>query len=282
MALAPTAFDFVRDLVLRESAIVLAPGKEYLVEARLLPLSKKAGAADVSDYVAKLRTRRDSLQQQLIVEALTTNETSWFRDSEPFSMLTSRIVPDVLGSRSGDRTLRIWSAASSSGQEAYSIAMLMADQLRPAGWRSEILGTDISEEMLTKARAGRYSQLEMNRGMPAPLLVRHFRRAGAEWEIAQEIRSMVAYRKLNLAAPLPVLPRFDIVFLRNVLIYFDTSTKRSILQRVRGVMRPGGYLVLGGAETTLGIDERWERVAMGRTSVHRSPGAALSSSVKGP
>jgi chemotaxis protein methyltransferase CheR len=269
MALTSTAFDFVRDLVQRESAIVLTPGKEYLVEARLLPLARKQGSIDVSDFVDHLRSRPDRAAQQLVVEALTTNETSWFRDSEPFSLLSSTLVPDVLRSRSDDRCLRIWSAACSSGQEPYSIAMLLGDQLRSAGWTCQIVGTDISEAMLERAREGRYSQLEMNRGMPAPMLVRHFQRAGAEWQVSAEIRRMVAYRKLNLAAPLPVLPSFDIVFLRNVLIYFDTATKRSILQRVRGVMRPESYLVLGAAETTLGIDESWERVALGRTSVHR-------------
>jgi chemotaxis protein methyltransferase CheR len=281
MPLTATAFDYVRDLVHRESAIVLTPGKEYLVEARLLPLAKKAGAADVSSYVSTLQMRRDRGQQQLVVEALTTNETSWFRDAEPFAVLQNSVVPEILRSRTDDRCLRVWSAASSSGQEAYSIAMQLADQLRPTGWRCEILGSDLSEEMLERARKGRYSQLEMNRGMPAPSLVRHFRRAGAEWEISPELRSMVSFRRINLAGPLPVLPRFDVVFLRNVLIYFDTATKRDILRRVRGVMRPDGYLVLGGAETTLGVDEGWQRTAVGRTSIHRPASGSVSTPQKG-
>lgn len=269
MALTATAFDYVRELVHRESAIVLAPGKEYLVEARLISLARTAGTADVSDYVAGVRQRPDREQQQRIVDALTTNETSWYRDSEPFTLMSSVLLPQLMKARTAERRIRIWSAACSSGQEPYSLAMIASDQLRPVGWRAEILGTDISEEMLERARKGRYSQLEMNRGMPAPQLVRHFSRQGTEWQISPDLRSMVEFLKANLAVPFPPMAPYDVVFLRNVLIYFDTATKKAILQRVRSVLRPDGYLVLGGAETTLGVDECWERLALGRTSVHQ-------------
>ncbi len=274
MTLTPTAFNYVCDLVRRESAIVLGPGKEYLVEARLLPLARGAGARDVQDYVTTLQRRPDLEQSRRVVDALTTNETSWFRDSEPFSALRTVLFPELMQRRSTDRCIRIWSAACSSGQEPYGLALTAHEQLRPLGWRAEILATDISDEMLERARTGRYSQLEMNRGMPAGHLVRYFQRQGTQWQISPEIQAMVTFRKGNLAAPFGPIGPFDIVFLRNVLIYFDTATKKAILQRVRQVLKPDGYLVLGSAETTLGIDESWERLAIGRTSVHRPPADA--------
>ncbi|NHC16055.1 CheR family methyltransferase [Motilibacter deserti] len=274
--LATTAFDWVRELVYREAAIVLEPGKEYLVEARLTPLARAAGKPSVSVYVDGLRVSRDPREQAKIVDALTTNETSWFRDGAPFRAVAEHIVPEILRSGRPDRVLRIWSAASSSGQEAYTVAMSIQDKVRAAGWRFEILGTDISEEMLTKARAGRYSQLEVNRGLPAPLLVKHFTRKGTEWEVSPELKANIKFQRLNLAAPFPVMPQFDIVLLRNVLIYFDTATKRSILRRVAGTLRPNGCLLLGGAETTLGVDDSWERVLVAGAPVHR-PATSIGS-----
>ncbi len=274
MTLTPTAFNYVCDLVRRESAIVLGPGKEYLVEARLLPLARGAGARDVQDYVTTLQRQPNADQSRRVVDALTTNETSWFRDSEPFNALKSVLLPELMKVRTADRCIRIWSAACSSGQEPYGLAITAHEQLRPVGWRAEILATDISDEMLERSRTGRYSQLEMNRGMPASQLVRYFQRQGTQWQVSPEIQAMVTFRKGNLAMPFGPIGPFDIVFLRNVLIYFDTATKKAILQRVRSVLRPGGYLVLGSAETTLGIDESWERLAIGRTSVHRPPADA--------
>ncbi len=274
MTLTPTAFNYVCDLVRRESAIVLGPGKEYLVEARLLPLARGAGARDVQDYVTTLQRQPNADHSRRVVDALTTNETSWFRDSEPFNALKSALLPELMKVRTADRCIRIWSAACSSGQEPYGLAITAHEQLRPVGWRAEILATDISDEMLERSRTGRYSQLEMNRGMPATQLVRYFQRQGTQWQVSPEIQAMVAFRKGNLAMPFGPIGPFDIVFLRNVLIYFDTATKKAILQRVRSVLRPDGYLVLGSAETTLGIDESWERLAIGRTSVHRPPADA--------
>lgn len=267
MPISSSEFDFVRTLVRREAAIVLDTGKEYLVEARLLPLARSAGERDVSAYVA--RAMRDRSQQPRIVEALTTNETSWFRDSSPFQAFEQRMLAEVLASRSDDRVLRVWSAACSSGQEAYTIAMLAHDRLVAAGWRLEITATDISEEMLARGRAGRYSQLEVNRGLPATHLVKHFQRAGADWQVSDQLRRCVRWSKLNLAAPFPPSSRYDVVFLRNVLIYFDTATKRDILQRTARTLRPDGWLLLGGAETTLGVDEAWERVVIGRSAAYK-------------
>lgn len=274
MTLAPEAFGFVSDLVRRESAIVLEPGKEYLVESRLLPLSRAAGVADVGDYIEQLRRRMTTEEKVAVVEALTTNETFWFRDQEPFEVLRREVIPEVLRSASARRKITVWSAACSSGQEAYSIAMLMAERVLPLGWQVEIIATDISKAMLDRTAAGLYTQLEVNRGLPAPLLVKHFCKTGTAWQIGDDLRSMVKVRHLNLSQPFPALPMFDIVFLRNVLIYFDADTKRQILGQVRRVTAPGGFLFMGAAETTLGIDDSWERTALGRFTLNRRPGGA--------
>ena len=179
------------------------------------------------------------------------------------------MVPQLLAAPGLRGRLNIWSAACSSGQEPYTIAMLMADHAVPKGVAVDILATDISQEMVDRTRAGTYSQLEVGRGLPAPMMVKHFKRVGTQWQVAEPLRSMVRTQRLNLAAPFPSLPLFDVVFLRNVLIYFDTATKRSILQRVRRVLSPDGYLFLGGAETTLGVDDEWTRETVGRFTLHR-------------
>jgi chemotaxis protein methyltransferase CheR len=269
MTLTATRFDWVRQLVHRESAIVLAPGKEYLVEARLLPLARRMGLSDVDQFVDTVRSRPRPDDTRSIVEALTTNETSWFRDGDPFTALTSTVLPSLLSSRGPTERLQIWSAACSSGQEAYTVAMLLEDAMPNAAARVSITATDISREMVERTRAGRFSQLEVNRGLPAPMLVRHFQRAGSEWEVAPNLRRMVTARECNLAAPLPRMGPFDVVYLRNVLIYFDLPTKQAILRRVRELMRPDGWLFLGAAETTLGVDDSWSRVVLGRSSAYR-------------
>ncbi|PWW22262.1 chemotaxis protein methyltransferase CheR [Geodermatophilus normandii] len=269
MTLTAPRFDWVRQLVHRESAIVLAPGKEYLVEARLLPLARKMGLSDVDQFVDSVRSRPRPDDTRSIVEALTTNETSWFRDGDPFTALTSTVLPSLLSARGPVERLQIWSAACSSGQEAYTVAMLLEDAMPSASTRVSITATDISREMVERTRAGRFSQLEVNRGLPAPMLVRHFQRAGSEWEVAPSLRRMVTARECNLAAPLPRMGPFDVVYLRNVLIYFDLPTKQAILRRVRELMRPDGWLFLGAAETTLGVDDSWSRVVLGRSSAYR-------------
>ena len=269
MTLTATRFDWVRQLVHRESAIVLAPGKEYLVEARLLPLARKMGLTDVDSFVDTVRSRPRPDDTRSIVEALTTNETSWFRDGDPFTALTSTVLPGLTAARGPAERLQIWSAACSSGQEPYTIAMLLEDAVPGAASRISITATDISREMVERTTAGRFSQLEVNRGLPAAMLVRHFQRAGSEWEVAATLRRMVTTRECNLAAPLPRMGPFDVVYLRNVLIYFDLPTKQAILRRVRELMRPDGWLFLGAAETTLGVDDSWSRVVLGRTSAYR-------------
>jgi chemotaxis protein methyltransferase CheR len=268
MTISPDVFSFVRELVRAESAIVLDAGKEYLVESRLVPLARSSGHQSVDSYVAELSTRRNPASLRQVVEALTTNETSWFRDSDPFTTLRQAIFPELARTRP-HRQLRVWAAACSSGQEPYSIVMTAMDTPELAGWQVDVLATDLSQEMLDRARAGEYSQLEVNRGLPATTLVRHFERSGLSWRISPAITSQVQFRQLNLMRPFPPMGRFDVVFLRNVLIYFDLATKRDILRRVRQVMAPDGHLFLGAAEMTMGVDDAWERVPAGRSSVYR-------------
>lgn len=278
MSLTATEFGFVSDLVRRESAIVLGPGKEYLVEARLMPLARKAGLSDAAAFVRHVHSTSDQSHRRAIVEALTTNETSWFRDAAVFEAFRTAVVPGLMSAGARPRTLRIWSAAASTGQEAYSVAMTLAETLT-TGWQYEILGTDLSAEVIERARAGRYSQMEMNRGLPVRHLVRHFTRHGADWEIDPVLRNRVSFRTINLAAPLSaLLPTFDVVFLRNVLIYFDVATKQAILRRIRRTMAPGGWLFLGTAETTMGIDEEFEHTRVVGATAYRARGRTAADS----
>ncbi len=273
MTIATVDFDFISTLVRERSAIVLEQGKEYLIEARLLPLARERGTGSVAELVRELRRSPSSALRDLVVEAMTTNETSFFRDVHPFNALSDHILPDLLRARSGDRALNIWSAACSSGQEPYSIAMLINDIIgADPTWKVRLLATDISPGMLNRTREGVYSQFEVNRGLPAAMLVRYFRKQGLHWQIEEPLRRMVETRLVNLNQNLPPMAQMDIVFMRNVLIYFDSATKRQILARVRRVMRPDGYLVLGGAETTLNLDDSFVRVQIGRAPVYRLHG----------
>jgi chemotaxis protein methyltransferase CheR len=280
MAVSPESFAFVADLVRKRSAIQLPVGKEYLVESRLLSLARTMGVPDVDTYVQRIRAGAKEADYVLVVEALTTNETSWFRDSGPFSALRSYVVPEVMAARGHVSTLRVWSAACSTGQEPYSIAMTLADCL-PTGVTANILATDLSEQVLARAREGHYSQLEVNRGLPAAMLVRHLSRSGAGWQISQELRGLITFRAHNLLNAPPLGGPFDVVFLRNVLIYFDLPTKRAILSRIRAVMRPDGVLILGAAETTIGINDDWVRVQAGSGSVYR-PNRPVPSGLPAP
>ena len=268
MTLSPSDFAYVAGLVRRESAIVLTPGKEYLVEARLLPVARQAGVASVAEFLGILQRRPDQNAHRSVVDALTTNETSWFRDREPFTALTDVVLPELVTSRISTRSLRVWSAACSSGQEPYSLAMTL-QQFLPAGWRYQITGTDISTEMIKRASAGEFSQVEVNRGLPVQLLVHHFARSGTGWRVSSALRENVTFQQMNLAAPLPSMAPFDVIFLRNILIYFDVETKRTVLRNVGRLLRPDGYLFLGAAETTIGVDDSFERVAIGKTSAYR-------------
>jgi chemotaxis protein methyltransferase CheR len=279
MSLSQSDFNFVSALVRREAAIVLAAGKEYLVEARLIPVARAVGAASVADFLSDLQRRPNPINQRKIIDALTTNETSWFRDREPFAALTDVVLPELVKSRGTTRKVRFWSAASSSGQEAYSLAITLQENL-PTGWSYEIVGSDISTEMIKRADAAEYSQVEVNRGLPASQLVQYFERAGAHWRVTPALRRNVSFKLMNLTAPLPAMPLFDVIFLRNVLIYFDVATKKSVLQNVARLLRPDGWLFLGAAETTIGIDDNYERVAAGRTSAYRVRNAVPAGAVR--
>jgi chemotaxis protein methyltransferase CheR len=266
----PADFNFVRDLVRSRSGIVLEPGKEYLVETRLLPVARTAGDENVARFISRLRSAATPALLTAVVEALTTNETSWFRDRHPYDALRDHVLPELMARPKTHRRISVWSAACSSGQEPYSIAMVLADAMaNNPGWSADIVATDLSNDILAQARSARYSQREMNRGLPAALLVRHFERAGTHWALREPIRKMVSFRALNLAVPLPTMTPVDIVFLRNVLIYFDAAMKRQVLAQVRRVLRPDGYLFLGGAETTLHLDDEFERSPLGATSLYR-------------
>jgi chemotaxis protein methyltransferase CheR len=263
-------YDYICRLVLERSAIVLDASKAYLAESRLAPLAEREGMRSLGELVARLRGERFGRLHRKVVEAMTTNETSFFRDVHPFEALRKAILPALVARRGAERRLSVWSAACSSGQEPYSIAMLLHDSFPElAGWRVEITASDLSTAMLARARRGLFSQLEVNRGLPAALLIKHFRKRGADWQIASKIRSMVEFHELNLAAAWPVLPRMDVILLRNVLIYFDLETKRRVLARAREVLRPDGYLLLGAAETTLNLDDSFEQLRLERSGCYR-------------
>lgn len=268
--LTATDFDYVRRLVLERSAILLEPGKEYLVELRLKPIVRMRGLRDLGELVQLLRTDVSGSLQREVVEAMTTNETSFFRDVHPFETLRQWVLPELLRNRAAERVLNIWCGAASSGQEVYSIAMTLREHFPElAHWRVSIVATDLSREMILRCREARYSQLEINRGLPANLLIKYFERADMDWRIREDVRRMIDFREMNLASNWAGLPVCDLVFLRNVLIYFDDATKRQILGKVRGLMRPGGYLFLGSSETTLNLDSRFEQVKFDRTLCYR-------------
>jgi chemotaxis protein methyltransferase CheR len=263
-------FDFIRKLLRERSAIVLEDGKQYLVESRLAPLVRELKVDSVADLVRLLRAPLAGALQQQVVEAMVTTETTFFRDVHPFEALRQHVLPDLIQRRSAERTLQIWSAACSSGQEAYSIIITMLEHFPELkSWNVRILGTDLSTEILDRAKEGRFAQIEANRGLPSKMLVKYFEHQGTGWQVKRELRQMVEWKPMNLVEPWIGLPRMDIVFLRNVLIYFDVPTKREILERMRSAMRPDAYLFLGAAETTMNIHERYERIPFERAACYR-------------
>jgi chemotaxis protein methyltransferase CheR len=258
----PNDYDFLRKCLKQRSGLVLSADKQYLVESRLLPVARKAGLATLGELVSMLRGAHDSALMIAVVEAMTTNESFFFRDKAPFEHFRATIMPALIEARRTARSIRIWCAAASTGQEPYSLAMCLKEIEREIlGWRIEMVATDLSGEVLEKARQGIYSQFEVQRGLPIQLLVKHFTRSGEFWQIAPELRAMVRYRQLNLLADFSQLGTFDIVFCRNVLIYFDAETKTDVLNRIARVTAPDGYLVLGAAETVVGLTDRFKMVA---------------------
>jgi chemotaxis protein methyltransferase CheR len=267
-------FKFVRQLVRERSAIVLEEGKQYLVANRLSLLAKREGLGSAQEVIDRLRAAPGGPLQRKVVEAMTTTETLFFRDRKPYEALHHTIIPELIKLRAPERKLQIWSCACSSGQEPYSIAMLMREHF-PAlvSWSVRMIATDLSTEMLARARAGVYSQFEVKRGLPVALLAKYFDQTGLEWRIHHELRQMIEFRELNLAAPWTAMPAVDLIMLRNVLIDFDIDTKRQILGRIRKVLRPGGFLLLGTAETTMNLDDGFELVRSDGTSYYRSRSA---------
>jgi len=254
--MTPLDYEFLRKLLKDRSGLDLSADKQYLVESRLMPLARKAGLGGIPDLVQKIKGGGAEALTTEVVEAMTTNETFFFRDKVPFDHLRDTILPIMQQQRANRRTLRIWSAASSTGQEPYSIAMLFKERAQAlAGWRIEIVATDLSQEVLEKSRAGIYSQFEVQRGLPIQLLVKYFAQIGELWQINSEVRGMIQHRQLNLLHDFSHLGRFDVIFCRNVLIYFDQDTKVNIFDRMSKVIEPDGMLMLGAAESVVGITD---------------------------
>jgi chemotaxis protein methyltransferase CheR len=254
-------FDYIRKVLQERAAIVLEPGKEYLVESRLTPLVRSLNLGSIGELVACLRAEPDRGLHARIVEAMVTTETSFFRDRQPFDTLKKHVLPDLIKKRRADRSLSIWSAACATGQEPYSIAMLLRTYFpEVADWSINLLASDVSREVLARAAQASFNQIEVNRGMSATMLVKYFDQHGTSWQLRPAIVGMVKFQEINLALPWPALPRFDLILLRNVMIYFDVETKKAILARLGRLLRPDGYLLLGGAETTINLDDSYRRV----------------------
>jgi chemotaxis protein methyltransferase CheR len=258
----PEDFAFFCKLILNRTGLVLGSDKTYLIESRLTPVTRKHKLAGLEALATALRQNRDATLLRDFTDALMTNESFFFRDGKPFEQFRQVVLPRLMASRAQQKHCRIWSAACSTGQEPYTLAMILKEEAaKLSGWRFEIVGTDISLEALTRARDGIYTQFEVQRGLPIQLLVKYFKQDGDKWQVSPEIRAMVQYREFNLLEDLGSLGRFDVVFCRNVLIYFDQVAKSKILERISRALPPDGLLYLGGAETVLGVSDRFEPLA---------------------
>jgi len=254
-------FDLICRILKERSGLTLAKDKAYLLESRLLPVARKWKFANFEELARVVRTKPDEGLLRDITEAMTTNESFFFRDIKPFDQFREIVLPHMLAARAQQKSIRIWSAACSSGQEPYSLAMILSEQAaKLQGWRIEIIATDLSTEILARAREGMYSQFEVQRGLPIQLLVKYFTQNGDRWQINKPIRDKVSFRPFNLLQPMSPLGRFDVVFCRNVLIYFDQATKGKVLEGIASQMADDGFLYLGGAETVLGVTERFQLI----------------------
>ena len=260
--MTPHDYDFLRHCLKERSGLVLSADKRYLVESRLSPLAHKVGFANLRELVEVLKLGKANALMTAVVEAMMTHESFFFRDKTPFDHFRATIMPTLVAARRVSRTIRIWCAAAATGQEPYSLAMCLKEMERElTGWRVEVLATDLSNEVIEKAQQGIYSQFEVQRGLPIQLLIKYFRQVGDTWQIAPELRAMVRYRQLNLLSDLSGLGMFDVIFCRNVLIYFDPKTKIDLLDRLARVIAADGYLVLGGAETVVGLTDSFTVIA---------------------
>jgi chemotaxis protein methyltransferase CheR len=269
-------FEYIAQLLYQRSGLVITQEKAYLLESRLNPVARKWDLDGIDALIGALRSKKDERLMVDVTEAMTTNESFFFRDNRPFEQFKDIVLPHLLEARAARKQIRIWSAACSSGQEPYTLAMLLKEEAaRLAGWRFEIVATDLSTEILNKAKEGLYSQFEVQRGLPITLLMKYFSQEGEKWRISEEIRRMVTYKPFNLLDNPSALGHFDVVFCRNVLIYFDQATKGQVLSRVAQIMPADGYLYLGGAETVLGISDSFE-VVPGQRGVYRLTGDGAS------
>jgi chemotaxis protein methyltransferase CheR len=272
----PLDYEYLRKLLKERSGLDLSSDKQYLVESRLVPLAHRYGHSGISELVARMKGGGEALIAD-VVEAMTTNETFFFRDKIPFDHLRETVLPALLQSRAARRSIRIWSAASSTGQEPYSIAMVLKEQAQLlAGWRVEIVATDLSLEVLEKSKSGIYSQFEVQRGLPIQLLVKYFTQTGELWQINSDVRGMVQHRQLNLLQNFSHLGKFDMIFCRNVLIYFDQETKIDIFERLNQVLEADGMLLLGAAESVVGITDAFRPCPDRRGLYQPNPARARS------
>ncbi len=260
-------YRFLQEHVYSQSGIVLEGNKHYLFECRLSPIVKQLGLGSINDLCAMLRATRQTAVSRQVVEAMTTNETYFFREPAHYDAIRSTLLPRLREERQDTKKLRFWSAAASTGQEAYSLAMLLLQE-GFGDWTIQILGTDFASQIVERARSGKYHQIEVNRGLPAALLVKYFRRSGVDWQIADAVRQMARFETIDLRQSMRAQGPFDLVFCRNVMIYFDAPTKKEILKELHGTLFRGGWLFLGGAETAFGVEEWFDRQSVGNATIY--------------
>jgi chemotaxis protein methyltransferase CheR len=263
----PENYRFLQEHVYSEVGIVLEDDKHYLFESRLAPIIKQLGLKSTNDLCALLHRKGEDALGHRVAEAMTTNETYFFREPNHYEAIRNVLLPKLKEERRMTRSLRFWSAASSTGQEAYSLAMLLLEE-QFSSWNIQILGTDFSSQVLARARAGLFQQIEVNRGLPASLLVKHFRPSGLDWQLSEQLRRMVRFETIDLRSRMATLGPFDLVFCRNVMIYFDNETKRKIMREIHSTLFRGGWLLLGGSESIFGLDEWFERTTVGNVTVY--------------
>jgi len=257
----PDDFQFMSTMLKERSGLVLTEDKAYLLESRLMPVARNRGIKGVEELIAEIRMKRAPDLIEEVVDAMTTNESFFFRDVKPFDLFRDQVLPKIMEARAAQKSFRIWCAAASNGQEPYSLAITLKEQAaKLGGWRHDIVGTDISRRVLKKAESGEYTQFEVQRGLPITLLVKYFDKDGETWRIKPEMRQMINFKYYNLLDDLSSLGKFDIVFCRNVLIYFDQPTKSKVLDGIARLMPPDGMMFLGGAETVLGVSDKFEPV----------------------
>jgi chemotaxis protein methyltransferase CheR len=268
----PDDFDFIAQILKKRSGLVISNDKLYLLESRLLPVARRRGIQSMDELVSSIRLRPDETLLRDITEAMTTNESFFFRDTRPFDQFRNFTLPELLKSRASQKRIRIWCAAASTGQEPYSIAMILKEEAyKLSGWKVEILATDLSREVLERARLGIYNQFEVQRGLPTAMLNKYFTKVKDDWQINAEIRSMVTYKEFNLLNNMIGLGKFDVIFCRNVLIYFDQETKGMVLDNMAKLLPEDGFLYLGGTETILGISESFKQTS-GQRSIYSTTG----------